>query len=566
MPVKKSDLLSADVIFTNGKIVTADERFSVAQAIAVKNGMIILVGTNEDVTSLSGRRTRKIDLKGATVLPGINDSHCHISDWALSRPPLSLDVRFPVVRSVSDIVRMVAAKARGLQPGEWVVGEGWDEGYLEECLADPNRKPGKADLDPVSQNNPVFLVEYSGHRAWVNSLALSFAGISHDTPDPVGGRFGRTGTGDLTGLIYEKGSAILRACIPPWSYAQRKKAIISAMAELSSLGITSFTDAGVDREKWACYNDVYNEFFTEGRWTCRVNMLLMPGSLKSLKSTFKHTGARYNFGNDWLKLGGIKLVADGIPPLKTALMWQPYIDGTNGMLVTEGSTLQDQEKNLRRMIRLAHTNRMQVGIHSCGERTIDIITSEYMRCLEEDPWDARHYVIHSDFTLPETISKVADFNRRTGHEIAFNVQSAIKWTISDLMESVVGPERVAYQWPLRLMLDTGVRVVNSSDAPVTYPDWKPGIQGAGLRESRATGKSSGPEMCITVPEAIRTYTVNAAWLDHKEHVKGSIEPGKVADLCVIDGDILTIDPHKISDLRVLMTVVYGNIVYNAGVL
>jgi len=215
MPVKKSDLFSADAIFTSGKIVTADDRFSVSQAVAVKNGIIIAVGTNADMTSLSGRYTRKIDLKGATVLPGINDSHCHISDWALSRPPLSLDVLFPVVRSVSDIVQMVAAKTRDLQPGEWVVGEGWDEGYLEECLADPNRKPGKADLDPVSQNNPVFLVEYSGHRAWVNSLAISLAGITHDTPDPVGGRFGRTSTGELTGLLYERGSAVMRAFIPP---------------------------------------------------------------------------------------------------------------------------------------------------------------------------------------------------------------------------------------------------------------------------------------------------------------------------------------------------------------
>jgi predicted amidohydrolase YtcJ len=338
------------------------------------------------------------------------------------------------------------------------------------------------------------------------------------------------------------------------------------MAELGSLGITSFTDAGVDREKWACYNDVYNESFREGRWTCRVNMLLMLGGLESMKSAFKYVGARTNFGNDWLKVGGVKLIADGIPPLKTALMWQPYVDGTHGLLVTEGSTLKEQEQTLCGAIRLAHANRMQVGIHSCGERTIDIVTDQYMKCIETDPWDARHYVIHSDFARPETIKRVADFGRRAGHELAFNVQSAIKWTISDLMETVVGPERAAYHWPLRSMLDAGIRVVNSSDAPVTYPDWRPGIQGAVLRASKATGKTSGPEQCVTVPEAIRTYTVNGAWLDHREHIKGSIEVGRVADFCVIDGDILTIDPHKIADLCVLMTVSGGNIVYDARAL
>jgi len=563
---KRPDLFSPDSIFINGKVITVDDGFSIARAIAVKSGVIVAVGATDEIRGLSGRRTRTVDLKGATVLPGINDSHCHMSDWALSRPPLSLDVRFPVVRSIGDITKMVAEKARVSKPGDWIVGDGWDEGYLEECLADARRKPGKTDLDMAAPANPVFLQEYSGHRALVNSLALSLAGVTRDTPDPVGGRIGRTEEGEPSGLLFERASAVVRSVMPSWSYAQRKQALVSAMAELSSLGITSFTDAGTDREKWACYNDVYDESFRDGRWTCRVNMLLMLGGLESMKGAFRYVGARTNFGNEWLKVGGVKLVADGIPPLKTALMWQPYVDGTYGLLVTEGKTLDEQENSLREAIRLAHANRMQVGIHSCGERTIDIITDEYMKCIAADRWDARHYVIHSDFARPETIDKVADFGRRTGCNLAFNVQSGIKWTISDLMETVVGAERAAYHWPLRTMLDAGVCVANSSDAPVVYPDWRPGIQGAVLRESKATGRPSGPAQCITVPEALRTYTVNGAWLDHKEHVKGSIQPGKAADFCIIDGDILAMDPHKIIDLRVLMTVAGGNTVYDAGAL
>ena len=227
------------------------------------------------------------------------------------------------------------------------------------------------------------------------------------------------------------------------------------MAELSSLGVTSFTDAGVDREKWACYNDVYNESFAEGRWTCRVNMLLMLGGLESMKSAFKHVGARYNFGNDWLKVGGVKLVADGIPPLKTALMWQPYVDGTHGMLVTEGSTLQEQEKNLREMIRLAHANRMQVGIHSCGERTIDIITDEYMKCLEEDPWDARHYVIHSDFALPEAIREGRRV--RPPYRPRDRLQCAVSDQVDDLRSHGDGRWPGARCLPLAVEVDAGRR-------------------------------------------------------------------------------------------------------------
>jgi predicted amidohydrolase YtcJ len=245
-------------------------------------------------------------------------------------------------------------------------------------------------------------------------------------------------------------------------------------------------------------------------------------------------------------------------------MFEPYLDGTYGLLETEGDTLDKQEKSLREMIKLVHKNRLQVGIHSTGERTIHIISDQYMKCIEEDPWDARHYVIHSDFSRPEDIKKMGEFGRRTGYGIGLNVQSSIKWTISDFMETVVGPEKAAYHWPLRTMLDSGIRVANSSDAPVTYPDWRPGVQAAVLRESKATGKISGPEQRISVAEAIATYTINGAWLDHMEDIKGSIEPGKLADFCVLDDDILEVAPHKITNIRILMTVVGGRVVFNTG--
>jgi predicted amidohydrolase YtcJ len=465
---------------------------------------------------------------------------------------------------------MLADKSQQVKPGEWILGEGWDEGYLAECLADSNYKPSKEILDKVAPQNPVVLTEYSGHRIWVNSKALELAGFTKDTPDPVGGRIDRSpDTGELTGLLYEKATMPVREIIPPWTSIQRKEALIRAMAELSSLGITSFTDAGVDREKWACYNDVFNEHFKDGEWTCRVNMLLMLAGfgksvLETIKEALQYVGCRYNFGNEWLKVGGAKLIGDGIPPLKTACMYEPYLDGTYGLLVTEGNTLERQEKSLREMIKLIHANRLQIGIHSCGERTIDIITDQYMKCIEEDPWDARHYTIHSDFSMPETIKRIGEFNRRSRYQLGLNVQSPIKWTISDFMATVVGPERAGYHWPLKTMLDGGIRVANSSDAPVIYPDWRPGVQGAVLRESKATGKSSGPEQCISVADAITTYTINGAWLDHMENIKGSIEGGKVADFCIIDEDILTIDPHKINDISVLMTIAGGNIVYDAG--
>jgi predicted amidohydrolase YtcJ len=572
---RKSAILESvlpDLLIVNGKVITVDSNFSIAQAVAVKDGKIVAIGTNSDIKTLTDKKTKIIDIQGKTIIPGINDTHCHISDWALTRPPFMLDTRYPVIKSIANILQMVAEKVKLVKPGEWILGEGWDEGYLEECLADSSRKPSKEDLDRVAPDNPVVLTEYSGHRAWVNSRALDMAGINRDTPNPVGGEINRDpATGELTGLLYEKASMALRAIIPPWSYQQRKEALIGAMTELSSLGITSFTDAGVDREKWACYNDVFNEHFSDGRWTCRVSMLLMLAgfgkfNLEGAREALSYVGCRYNFGNEWLKVSGAKIVADGIPPLKTAWMYEPYTDGTYGGLVVDGNSAEEQEENLREMIRLFHANRLQVGIHSCGERTIDVCSDQYMKCIEEDPWDARHYIIHSDFSRPETIKKIGEFGKRAGFELCLNVQSPIKWTISDFMATVVGQEKADYHWPLRTMLDNGIRVANSSDAPVIYPDWKQGIQGAVLRESKATGKVSGPEQRISVEEAIASYTINGAWLDHMEHHKGSIEVDKLADFCVLDKDILTIDPHEIKDIRTLMTIVGGRVVYDAGVI
>jgi predicted amidohydrolase YtcJ len=183
--------------------------------------------------------------------------------------------------------------------------------------------------------------------------------------------------------------------------------------------------------------------------------------------------------------------------------------------------------------------------------------------MEADPWDARHYNIHTDFAKPETLKKIGEFNRRTGTELSINVQSSVKWTIADYMPKIVGAARAAYMWPLRTMLDAGIRVTESSDAPVTNPNFLNGIEAAVLRESKATRTPIGPEQAITVKEAIVNATINGAWQNHQENLKGSIETGKLADFCILDKDILTIEPHEISKARVLATVVGGEIVYNA---
>jgi len=207
------------------------------------------------------------------------------------------------------------------------------------------------------------------------------------------------------------------------------------------------------------------------------------------------------------------------------------------------------------MIAFASRHRFQLGVHAIGDRAIDACVDGFIKALEEDPWDARHYVIHNDFTTPECAKRMAEYN------IGANVQSLIKWTIADAEVAVVGEERAAYEWPLRTLIDAGVHVADSSDAPVVTADWKIGIQTAVTRESKS-GKISGPDQRISRKEAIRAYTIEGAWIDHQDKVKGSIEPGKLADFCILDQDILTVDVRKIRDIKTVMTIIGGKIVHN----
>jgi predicted amidohydrolase YtcJ len=566
------DLLAADLVIVNGKIVTVDKRFSIAQAVAIKDGRVIAVGKDEDIKKLAGENTKVLNLKGKTVLPGINDSHIHAIAFGGTRPPLALDVGYPAVKSISDIVKAVGEKVKTVKPGEWIQGWGWDEGYLQECLKDPSRHPTRQDLDSVSSNNPVCLNDFSGHVIWVNNKALELAGVTKATPIPSGGDIVKDpATGEPTGLLKELAAeGLVMRVITTLTREQKREAILTAMKELNSIGITSVTEGALGPGGGEFQGgllgseciSVYNDLCNEGKLSVRVNILLLFGeygalSFRDIQKGVSYLGLHTGFGSEWLRIAGVKLFADGIPPSKTAWMHEEYVSGGSGGLVIPGETDEERYDELIKMI--VHVNRhgFQLGIHATGDRAIDACVDGYIKALEEHPWDARHYVIHGDFTTPECIKRMAR------HNIGVAVQSGIKWTTSDFMDNLVGEKRSAWQWPLKALLDGGVHFSNGSDAPVNYPNWKQGIEAAVLRESKATGKVSGPEQCISREEAIRSYTIEGAWQDHMEDIKGSIEVGKLADLCVLDEDILTVDPHQIKDIRTLMTIVGGKIVYDA---
>jgi predicted amidohydrolase YtcJ len=497
--------MNPDLVMFNGNVLTVDQEFSIAEAVAVKDGKIVGVGTSEDIKKLAGEKTKLMDLKGATVLPGINDAHCHLGGFGMQRPPLIVELSYPQIRSFADVRKATEAQAKRVGPGKWLSGWGWDRGFLEEYKGKPELWPTVKEIDSASTDNPVAYSDFSGHTCLVNSVALKLAKIDKNTPDPEGGIIQRDASGEPTGILFEAAAGLVRRLMPPPIREDQRAGIVNGMAELNSLGICSVTEPGLGAEQIG----IYTELLNAGKFTVRVNGMVWGGaSFEAVKSILNHVGTSTGFGNEWLRISGLKLMADGIPPSKTAFMYEDYIGGGHGQLLVEGKTDEERYDMLINIIKYANARGFQVGIHVTGDRGIDACVDGYIAALKEHPWDARHYTIHTDYVTLKCIERMAKNN------IGANVQSAIKWTIGNLMVGITGEKRAAYHWPLKSLFDGGVVVTNSSDASVTYPDWRQGVESAVLRKDKATGKVLGPEQCISVEQAIRSYTINGAWQDH----------------------------------------------------
>jgi predicted amidohydrolase YtcJ len=558
--------LAPALIIKNGKIITVDETFSFAEAVAVKDGKVVAVGTEAEVEALRGAETQTLDLKGKILMPGINDSHMHLTWTIVSVPPYMLDLTYPGVKSIADIREQVKEAVSKAEPGAWIIGAGWNQGVIEELVADNSRVPCKDDLDDIAPNNPVWLREFSYHTAFVNSKTLEIANITKDTPNPKGGEYHRYANGEPDGYMIETANAAIELAAPKYTMDQLIEAFGANIDYMSKYGITSCTTSSERPEDVRLYSFLYRDAFKKGaHYPIRVNIMLLwsdyalGGAYKEMKTALKEVGTATNFGNEWVKIGGIKLFGDGIPPTKTGWMYDPYPDGTYGGLVVPGDTDAEKVEELQRIVDICHDNGYQLGVHATGNRTMEETVKAMTRAMERAPWDARHYTIHGDFVKRETMDLMAK------HGIGHTTQTELKYVLTDDTIQRLGEEVAGNQWPLKEMMDAGVVVCNSSDVPCASPDWRPGLQTAIVRES-INGVVSGPHQSLSAEEAIRSYTINGAWLEHTEDVKGSVEPGKYADFVILGSDITTIDPHEIHDTPIHMTIVGGHIVYSDGTL
>lgn len=561
-------MVNADIILIEGQVHTMDRDGSVHQAIAIGGGQILEAGTNREVLAHQGANTRVIELNGRTVLPGINESHAHACAYGASLPPLELDVSFPNVKSVSDIRELVRQECLLKGDGELVIGNGWDLGYIEE-FAGSSRMPTRWDLDDISPNNPVFLQDFSRHLAWVNTRWLQLAAVSDDAEAPTGGVIFRDADRGLTGLFAEGAQELVLKALPPMDEARRVAAIKSAVSEFSRLGITSFTEPGLGSGGYtlmggAMSTDVletYVKLVETEAIAARVSVLWLPCDMsgsaaetaRSLSAMVKPTG----IDPRRLRVVGAKIFADGIPPNKTAWMKDEYLSGGHGSLCVTGSNHQERSIELAEMIRLVHAAGLQAGVHVTGDAGIEAVVDAFESAVRsDDRTDSRHYIIHGDFASKNSLQRLG------AGGFGINMNPGIKSAISDLMDEMLGVDRSSSQWPVKSAIAAGVHVMSSSDAPVTKPDWRVAVSAMLTRKSKASGKVSGSSEIVDLHSALRAYTVEPAWQDFAEEWKGSLEPGKVADVCVMGSSLLDAGADEIPEIPVDMTIFNGEVVHD----
>lgn len=533
---------SADLVIVNGKVWTVNVRQPLAEAVAVQDDKIVAVGSNAEILARRGSKTTVIDAQGRLVIPGFNDAHLHFRSGGAALLQVVLDG----CRTPDEVQQRVAAKVAELGPGHWVTGRGWDHTLFNKGVW-----PDKSLLDKVSPDNPVYMTRVDGHVGWANSLALNRAGITRQTPDPPGGQIVRDPlSGEPTGVLKETASSLVARVIPPPTAEQEREAVRKALAEASRLGVTSIQDhSGVSSVR------LYREFLERGELTIRITEWLdfglaaQPALLKKVHRENLHfCDGRY------LRLGLLKGFVDGTLGSRTAYFFEGYEDEPGNV----GIPQIDQEK-LTAMVCTADSLGFQVGLHCIGSRANWMALNSFEEAQRRfGARDHRHRLEHAQVLRLVDIPRLAELGVIASMQPT-HCTSDMRWA-----EQRIGHERCkgAYAW--RRILDAGARICFGTDWPVEPLDPMRGLYSAVTRQNIESGEPKGgwfPDQRLTIEEAIYLYTLGSAYGEFQEHLKGSIEPGKYADMVLLSKDLLSVTPEDFLTTEVVLTIVGGKIVY-----
>lgn len=517
-----------DLVLTNGKVLTVDDEFSIHDTVIVDDGLIVATGDSSLTTRYQGREL--VDLEGQLLMPGFNDSHTHIRGRPLRY------IELGEVTSIVEIQELITAKIAEIGEGEWITGYGWSEDELDE-----GRRPLRLDLDAVAPENPVILTRAGGHSAVVNSLALELAEVTLDTPQPEGGVIEVGDDGELNGIIRER-QGIVGRLVPDSTYEELIASLEINLNDLLEKGITSITDASKTVPDYEMFEELYENHELPLPRSSLQFQWYDPVAINALN-------ARVAGGNNFLKPGPIKVFADGGFTGPAAYTLEPYVNQGEYR-----GYLNMPEGELIAHLNEIHDAGYQMGIHAIGDAAIVLVVNTLADALERNPReDHRHYLNHFSMRPPElTMELMAE------HEIHITQQPNFTYTLEGRYAENLDGWRLQHNNPLRGPMDHGITVAISSDILPIGP--MVGLYAAVTRKGM-TGTIYGPDEAITMEEAIRAYTLLGAYLNFDENEKGSLEPGKFADMIVLSDDLLTIDPERIMDVQVDQTWIAGELVY-----
>jgi len=542
---------TADLVFVSGNVVTVDESMPQAQAVAINGDTIMAVGSDETIRALIGDNTKVIDLDGRLLIPGFIESHAHFMGLGKSLTRL----RLAPARNYDEIVAMVEEAVGQAQPGEWILGRGWHQEKWDRA-PEPNVDglPTHHALSAVSADNPVMLSHASGHATLVNAKAMELAGITRDSPDPEGGEIVRDAGGDPIGVFRENAEDLIEIVYdqyqagrtPEQIRAEELRVIELATQECLGKGITTFCDAGTPLDTV----DIYRELADRGQLGLRLWVMACDSNhiLEPRLPDYRLIG----YGNDFLTVRAIKRVIDGALGSHGAWLLEPYDD-----LPTSTGLNTETIPAMKETARLALANGFQFCIHAIGDRANREVLNIYEEALKSHPQgeDLRWRIEHAQHLNTNDIPRFRELG------VIAAMQGVHCTSDGPWVPKRIGDRRAAdgaYVW--RMLLDSGAVVVNGTDAPVEDVDPIACFY-ASVTRRLPDGSQFYPEQCMTREEALRSYTLDGAYAMFEEDLKGSITPGKLADLVVLTQDVLTVPEEDIPATKVAYTVVGGQIAY-----
>ena len=529
-----------DAVFFNGTIYTLAEATPVAEAMAVGGGRIAGVGSTEDMRALAGAETALYDLQGTTVLPGFVDAHAHFYGYAKNLSRIDL----VGTDSPEAVMAMVAARLEDVPAGHWIVGRGWDQNDWPEPVY-----PDRHALDAVAPHHPVYLIRVCGHAAVANTEALRIARITRETPDPPGGRIPRDAGGEPTGLLIDEAMAFVSDAVPTLTREEKKRLIALAARECLAAGLVGIHEMGVRAETIS----LYRELLAEDALPLRLVIYYQYDApdLDSLVAA----GPLVGYAGDHLSIVGVKFYTDGSLGARSAALLEDYSDdaGNSGILAIAPD-------ELYRRAAVCHRGGFQLAIHAIGDRGNRIALDVCEKVLKAFPSpDMRHRIEHAQIVSPGDIPRFSALGVIPSMQFT-HCTSDMGWAGERL-----GPDRIAGAYAWRTLIASGCRIPGGSDFPVESIDPLLGIYAAVTRQDLDGNPGGGwmPSERLTIDEAVRAFTIDAAYAAHEEERRGSLVPGKLADFVVLSRDIMTIPHRDIPHIEVLATVVGGNMVYRA---